>query len=211
MEETTTYAITISRQLGSGASLIGQYLAKELGIFYADREIIRQTAQKLSMPEDNLEQREETLLSFWNSFFHINGYTAETHIPPEMNFPFDHELFDAESEVIKRIADERSAVIIGRCGFHALREHPNCINIFLHADTKFRNERVQQLFNVPETEAERMIVRSDKDREAYCKTFTGKKWGDTQNYDLTIDTSKVGVENAAKLILKYINLRRTQV
>src|SRR5574344_834917 len=211
MEESTPFVVTISRQLGSGGSYIGQSIAKQWGMGYADREIIRQTTEKLSMHEHNVELRDESLLSFWNSFFHIESYSTEVHVPPEMNFPFDNELFEAESEIIKHIANERPSVIIGRCGFHILRKHPNCINIFLYADTDFRIKRIRKTFNVTETEAEKMILRNDKDRAAYCKTFTEKKWSNTQNYDLSIDTSKIGVENTIDLILKYIKLKEPHI
>ena len=83
MEESTPFVVTISRQLGSGGSYIGQSIAKQLGIFYADREIIRQTAQKLSMNEHNVELRDESLLSFWNSFFHIESYQQKNTFHPK--------------------------------------------------------------------------------------------------------------------------------
>jgi len=204
MKKTTPLVITISRQLGSGGAYIGQQLAKKLDIDYVDREILSIAAKRLAVVEADLESRDEKLLSFWNSFFHINGYSSEYHLPPQMNFPFDSEIFEAEAEVIKHISRERSAVIIGRCGFHILREHANCINLFFHADRSFRSKRVQELYNVNEKTALEMMTRNDKDRAQYIDTFTGKKWNDAMLFDLTIDTGKIGFDKSVELILNYL-------
>lgn len=205
MKQTTPFLITISRQLGSGGAYIGQILSKKLDIYYADREILSKAAKQLAVLEEDLVERDEKLLTFWESFFHINGFSPEVHIPPRMNFPFDREIFEAEAEVIKQLANERPAVIIGRCGFHILREFPNRVSLFLHADLQFRSKRVQQLFNVSEKEALEMIAQSDKDRGNYIETFTGKKWTDTREYDLSIDTGKIGLDQSAALILDYLD------
>ncbi|HEY3389441.1 MAG TPA: cytidylate kinase-like family protein [Prolixibacteraceae bacterium] len=204
MKQSTPIVITISRQLGSGGSYIGQKIAKELGIYYADREILGKAAKQLAMLEEELVERDEKLLTFWESFFHIHGFATEYHLPPQMNFPFDQEIFDAEADVIKHIADERSAVIIGRCGFHILREHPNRVSLFLHADIPFRSKRVQELYKVSEKTAMEMITQTDRERGHYIETFTGKKWTDSREYNLSLNTGKIGFDKSAALILKYL-------
>ena len=204
MKHTNPLVITISRQLGSGGAYIGQQLAKKLDIDYVDREILSMAAKRLAVLEADLESRDEKLLSFWNSFFHINGYSTEYHLPPQMNFPFDSEIFEAEAEVIRHIARERSSVIIGRCGFQILREHTNCINMFLHADIPFRRKRVQELYNLTEKAAMEMITQNDKDRARYIETFAGKKWFDATQYDLTLDTGKIGFDKSVEFILNYL-------
>lgn len=206
MRQTTPLAITISRQLGSGGAYIGQQIAKKLDIYYADREILGRAAKQLAVLEEELVERDEKLLSFWKSFLHINGYSSEIHIPPKMNFPFDREIFETEADVIKHIAKERSAVIIGRCGFHILREHPNRISLFFHADIPFRRKRVQELYNISEKAALEMIAQTDKERADYIDTFTGKKWTDAKEYDLTLDTGKIGLDKSVALILNYLEL-----
>lgn len=204
MKQTSPFVITISRQLGSGGAYIGQQLAKKLDIYYADREILSMAAKQLAVLEEDLESRDEKLLSFWKSFLHIDGFATEYHLPPQMNFPFDREIFDAEASVIEHIAKERSAIIIGRCGFHVLREYTNHISIFLHADISFRSKRVQEWYNVSEKIAMEKITRSDKERAQYIETFTGKKWTDSRHFNLTLDTGKLGVDKSAALILNYL-------
>ena len=204
MKRTTPFVITISRQLGSGGAYIGQQLAKKLNIYYADREILSKAAKELRVLDEDLESRDEKLLSYWGSFLHINGFATEYHVPPQMNFPFDREIYDAEANAIEHIARESSSVIMGRCGFHVLREHSNRINLFFHADDAFRSKRVQELYKVSEKAALEMIEKSDRDRAHYIETFTGKKWIDARYFDLTLNTGKLGLDKSVEVILNYL-------
>lgn len=206
MKNTSPFVITISRQLGAGGAYIGQQLAKNLNVFYADREIISQAAQQLSVLKEDLEARDEKILSFWQSFIRSYAITPDTYVPPQILPPSDRQLFKIDSEIIARIAKEHSAVIIGRCGSYILREHPNHISIFLHGDITFRKGRIQNLYNVSEAVAGKMIVQNDKERTLYHHTFTGKEWTDARRYDISIDTSKMGVDKSIEVILKYLEI-----
>jgi cytidylate kinase len=204
MKQTSPFAITISRELGCGGAYVGQQLAKKLEIFYADREIISQAAKQLSVLKEELESRDEKVLSFWQAFIRSYAIAPDTYVPPQIITPSDRELFKTESEVIGRIAKERSAVIIGRCGSYILREHPNHVSIFLHGAITFRKIRIQKLYAVSEEIAEKMIVQSDKERALYHHTVTGQEWADARRYDISIDTSKIDVEKSGELIFKYL-------
>lgn len=208
MSPSRSLAITISRQLGAGGSFVGQQLANKLNIFFADRDILRYAANRLSTFEENLESREERLLSFWHSLLKTIPQKDVVTIPSvasSLEYT-DQELFDTEAEIIKKIVHEKPAVILGRCGHYILRDEPNHISIFLHADQKFRIKRIQKLYNLPNDEATKMVEKSDKERAVYCKTFTHKEWMNASNYDLSIDTSKVTLEQTVELVLQYIKL-----
>jgi cytidylate kinase len=206
MKLNSPFAITISRQLGSGGAYIGQQLAKRLNAYYADREIILQAAKKLSVGEDDLKPLDEKITSFWQSC--LESYTIGTpdsYIPlPQYFVPTDRILFKTESDIIEHIAKEHSAIFIGRCSAYVLRNHPNKISVYLHANKAFRISRIQELYKVSEKEAEKMINRSDKERANYNQTFSGIEWTDVRQYDLCIDVSKIGIEGAISLILKSI-------
>jgi len=207
MKQNELFVITISRQLGSGGAYVGQQLANSLNAFYADREIIRRAAKQLSVLEDDVEFRDEKNSSFWQTYLKSNstGFPGG-YIFPQVYIPTDRELFEAESQILKHIAKERSAVIIGRCGNHIFCDHPNHLSIFLHADKAFRNDRIQKLYKISAEAAEKMITKNDKERAQYNLTFTGKDWTDARYYDISLDTSKFGLDESTELILKYIEL-----
>ncbi|MDP4289968.1 MAG: cytidylate kinase-like family protein [Bacteroidota bacterium] len=208
MEQKTQHLISISRQLGSGGAYVGQQLAKRLNIVYIDREIICKAAQKFSVLEEDLESRDEKVLSYWQSFIQISALSPDVYVPPQKRIiPTDFELFKAETEIIRHFAKEHSSVIIGRCGFHILRDYPNHVSIFLHGDVASRSKRIQNLYNITEKEADKMIAQSDKDRAFYINTFTGKEWTDAREYDLSIDTGKIDVDKSVELILNYLKIK----
>jgi len=204
MIEKARFAITISRQLGSGGAYIGKQLAEKLNVFYADREIISEAAKQLAVLKEELEARDEKVLSFWQSLLQSYAVAPDAYMPPQPIVPADQELFKTESEIIERIARERSAVIIGRCGFHVLREHPHHVSVFLHAGMSFRKARLQCLYEITEEIAKKMIAESDAERARYNHKFTGKEWTDVRQYNLAFDTGKVGVDKSVELILQYL-------
>jgi cytidylate kinase len=198
--------ITISRQLGSGGAYIGQKLSKKLNIQYADREIIGKAANQLSVLENELEARDEKILSFWQSFVQFNATVSDVYVPPKKSAPTDLELFKTETEIIRKMVKEHPAVIVGRCGFHIFREYTDCVKVFLHSGRNFRIRRVSELYDVPKETAAKMIDKNDRERALYCKTFTGKEWTDAKNYDISIDTGKIGLDKTVELILNYLEL-----
>jgi CMP/dCMP kinase len=208
MTPSKSFSITISRQLGAGGSFVGQQLASRLNIFFADRDIVRYAANRLSTFEENLESREERLLSFWHSLLKTLPQKDVLTVPAVASALeyTDQELFDTEAEIIKKIVHEKSAVILGRCGHYILRDEPNHISVFLHANQEFRINRVMKLYNLQHDEATKIVEKSDKERAAYCKMFTHKEWMNATNYDLSIDTSKFSLEQSVELILQYIRL-----
>ena len=115
-----------------------------------------------------------------------------------------HKLFDAQAEAIRQIAAEESCVIVGRCGFHIFRNHPNAFKIFVHADDQCRKRRIADKFDISESDAAAMIVDNDYSRELYTKTFTGTDWTDARNYDLALNVRRFGVNGAVDFILSSI-------
>jgi len=209
MEKKAKILITVSRQLGSGGSYVGQEVAKKCGVFYADRTIIQEAAKKLSVKEETVAEREESVPSLWRAFLSSACIYPDLYVPPVMLLPTDHDFFLAESDVIKRVADERSAVIIGRCGFHILRDYPDRISVFIHADRAFRVERYRTIYKTTEEDAAKIVARCDKERANYFRNYTGCDMTDAQNYDLAIDTSQLKhLDDAVALILRYVELQQ---
>jgi CMP/dCMP kinase len=204
MKEPSHTIITISRQIGSGGAFIGQKLAKELGMSYVDREIITQAAKEFSLLEEDLESLDEKTPSFWQCFFQSSICSPDVYLPPQVFVPTEEAIFKVETQIIKRIAKDRSAIIIGRCGSHILRDNPNHLSIFLHADAAFRKKRIEELYKVSGKEAEKMIEQSDGERARYHQLLVEKQWSDASQYDLCINTSKIGIDSATTLIRQTI-------
>jgi len=204
MMEPSHTIITISRQIGSGGAYIGQKLAKAFAMSYVDREIISQAAKEFSLHEDDLEAVDEKTPSFWQSFFQSTICSPDVYLPPQLFVPTEEAIFKVETEIIERIAKERSAIIIGRCGSHILRDKPNHLSIFLHADADFRIKRIQELYNISEKEAVKMMEQSDSERARYHQLLVEKPWSDAGQYDVCVNTSKIGIDNTIALISEAI-------
>jgi cytidylate kinase len=199
--------ITISRQMGSGGSEIGYRIAKSLGIRYIDREILTQTAMILEEKEQVMVDRMERVSGFWEELagcFCV-GSPEAGYAPPPIRFISDTRLFEVKEMVIREIAKNCSAVIIGHAGFHILRDHPRIVNIFIHAEPSIRARRVMDQYSVPTFEgAMDMIRNSDLERRKLIYKVTGKEWGDALNFDLTLDSGKVGQDSACDLAFRFI-------
>jgi cytidylate kinase len=195
------FVITISHQLGSGGSYIGTMLSKRLGMPFIDRDILKQVADQLHLSENELENREERLSSFWESFTRMAVYSdpgiSLTTSPYVLS---DQNLFQLESEYIKRITEKTSAVILGRCGQYILRDHPHHFSVMVHADPPARISRIRDLYKLSETDAKKMIEANDKERAAYIHTFTKQDWLNTRLYDLCVNTSHVGLDTSVELV-----------
>jgi len=198
------YVITISRQLGSGGSYIGQCIAKRMGIHYLDREILSEAAQRLQVSEYDLDEYDEKAASFWQILFSTEFVDTVTYHPPKLFVPSVSNVFETQTEIINKVADERSAVIIGRGGNYILRNRPRHLSIFIHAGIPFRQERIAALYKVPEKQALKMIEQYDNERAKYIRQVAGHTWTDARNYQLCIDTGLIGLDNAINMIINYI-------
>ncbi|MHC1697730.1 MAG: AAA family ATPase [Geobacteraceae bacterium] len=199
--------VTISRQMGSGGSEIGYRLAKRLGIRFIDREILTKTARILEEKEQVIADRWERLSGLWEEALRCFclGSAETSYTPPPLNFIPDTKLFAVKSMVIKEIAKNCSAVIIGHAGFHILREHPRIVNIFVHADPSFRARRVMEQYSVSTfQEAMDMIQGSDRERRKLVNKITGKEWSDALNFDFSLDSGKGGQDLAFDVALRFI-------
>jgi CMP/dCMP kinase len=208
MTDNSPLVITISRQLGSGGAYLGRRLATRLNILYLDREILFQAAKELKISETELDSLDEKVIPRWQSWLQIMAQSYSLGFaPPMIDVPTDQKLFNAESDVIKRTSQERSAVIVGRAGSYILREHPRHLSVFLYADVAFRQQRVQELNNVSAPEALKLINRIDRARTQYLRVFTGQDWMNAGQYHLCLDTSVVGLERSEEIIMATVQAR----
>ena len=117
----------------------------------------------------------------------------------------DDRIYLAQSDVIRKVAEEGPCVVVGRCADYILKEVPNVINIFIHADMDFRKERAVRVNNVAPAKAEDMVLKMDKRRANYYNYHSGEKWGKATNYDLAVNSSHIGIDNAVECIKAFID------
>jgi uncharacterized membrane protein YczE/cytidylate kinase len=194
-----TFVITISREFGSGGHEIGEYIAKSLGISFYDKELVDLTAQETGYTAEYIKENEQKLTnSLMYELYEQNFSYVNNEIPPK------DTLFLIQSKIIRDICKEESCVIVGRCANFILKDHPNCINIFIHANNEYRKEIInnQYVLEKPITDAD--LNQSDEERANYSRYFAKKDWRDARNYHMTLDSSLYGSKESARKIVKVV-------
>ena len=201
--------ITIGRQYGSGGNEIGRKLAEELGIDFYDKNILRMNSDESGIKE---------------SYFHLADekagsrllYRIVSGMTPEMREPsFGSDLISADnlfrfqSEVIRKLAEEQSCVIVGRCADYVLEDADDIelVRVFIYADMDARIRRVREKELYTPEDVRKNVKRIDKERRNYYRYYTGRGWSDPENYDLLINTSTTGIKGSVRMIEEYIKIR----
>ncbi|CDA06888.1 cytidylate kinase [Blautia sp. CAG:257] len=122
------------------------------------------------------------------------------------DMPMNHKIFLAQFDAIKKLAEEGPCVMVGRCADYALSDWSDCFSIFIHADMDARIRRIASKYGKSDKEAKDMIIKTDKSRASYYNYYTNKKWGSAKDYNLCIDSGKLGLDNAAKLIINAVQI-----
>lgn len=199
--------ITIARQYGSGGKTIAAMLAKDLGINCYGREILKMASEESGINERLFGMSDEKLKHSVLMKLLKRPYEGDL-IPPESSgFVSDDNLFNYQAKVIKELAESESCVIVGRCADYVLRDFPNVISVFIHADREFCLEQAMERNSMSLKEMQRFIEKTDKYRGDFYKYYTGHEWSDARNYDLCLDSGKLGFEKCVEEIKAYIKIR----
>lgn len=194
--------ITIERQYGSGGSIIGNLVAKKLGISYYNRKILEMTAERCGISAENLESAEESVPT---SFLYSLLLSANPARSMEDSLPLSDKVFLMESRIITEIAEqEESFVLVGRCGSYILEEK-GCFSVYIYAPQEERIKRAVQEYGIKENRAETIMKKADKRRETFFNVNTGKSWQDKDMYSLCLNSSELGDELCAEIIVKAYN------
>jgi cytidylate kinase len=205
MNKEEKFVITISRQFGTGGHEIGVELARRLGVKLLDKQILNEVASRMHIVEDAVEKIEMRNPLWRDDFTNFyRTYMAHAEYNGQEQAKTSHELFKAQADVIRSIADEESCLIVGRCGFDIFADHPNALKIFIHSSMDSRKRRIAEKYDISEHDAAAMIVDNDYSRELYTKNFTGREWKDATNYDISLDVSKFGINGAVDFLMKCI-------
>lgn len=205
--------ITISRELGSGGRTVGRKIAEKLGIRYSDKDLINTLRDKFDLTTTAIEKLKGEKTNWFSNFLQFvapvpmidmlveTGSQYVKEYRPDLT---TDEVYKAETEILKAIADEGPCVIAGRSAFFVLKDRPNKVDIFITASMDKRIERVMKKQGYDREVAAEIIEKVDKGRENYIRRYTGSSRYDARNYDLCINMDKLTEDEAVDLILAYI-------
>ncbi len=189
--------ITIGRQFGSGGKCIAEALGKKLGIPVYDQEIIKKAAQDSGFSAELFEQSDEK-----RRFFSLSSIFADRYSESD-NYLSDKGMFKMQCQTIRTIAEQGSAVIVGRCSDYVLRDVENVLDVFITCPAEMRAERIAERMGISIEEAAEMIGKKDRAREEYYNYYTFGNWGVASTYDLCLDSGILGIEGTTDFIIEF--------
>lgn len=198
--------ITISRQYGSGGREIGAKVAEIFHIPFYDNELITRAAKESGFAEAAFEKAEEKASSslLYSIAMGMNAYGNQDF--GFANLSLDDRIFLAQSDIIRKVAEEGPCVIVGRCADYVLKDRTDVVNIFICAGMDFRIQRATTYYDLKKDKAAENIMKRDKRRANYYNYHADAKWGNVSNYDLSIKTDFGGIDHAVQCIKAFIEI-----
>ncbi len=197
------FVIAVSRQYGSGGHEIGRKLAQKLNIKFYDKELLSKIAKDSGMSQNLVEFYDEMPTKSLLFSLAMDAYPMSF-----AEVPLNQKVYQAQVETIKKIAEEESCVIIGRCADSILSEHKNLVSVFVHSDMDSKIQRVVERDGLTKEKARERIIKTDKKRASFYNFYSlEKKWGEANSHDLTVDSGKLGIDETVVLLYDYIKLR----
>lgn len=184
--------ITMEREFASGGNEIGRRVAKKLGIELYDRNILVEAAKRLDIPAIYVEELEETAPG--SIIFNLSKTALGGHHKANSSLPMSERLFLEEKKIIEEIVEKQDCVIVGRCASYILKDRPDCLKVFVHADKDYRLKRAIEAEKLSKNEAEEFLRKSDKRRSGFYNSHTGLKWGEMENFDICLDSGSLGMD-----------------
>lgn len=190
--------IVIGREFGSGGRLLGRRIADALGFEFFDRELLAESAQRHGFSPDLFVARDERRPSALRSLLHFGYGLSDTYNPSTLS---SEGIYKAQSDVIRSLASEADSVFVGRTADYVLRDHPGLLSIFIHAPLEERIRRIIARGDAAdEREAAELARRMDRHRADYYNYFTGRRWGEASNYDLSVNASRLSPEKIVEIV-----------
>ena len=207
MEDKKYFTICITRTCGSGGTTIAKKLADAYGIDLYDRKLLRLASEDSGISEAMFAQADEDVKNSLLYKVSRKVYNGEL-IPPESgNFVSDQNLFNYQAKVLKELSERESYVVVGRCADYILRNHANAISVYLYASKEECLRHEMEYMGYTQGQAMKEIKRMDRYRRDYYVYHTGRKWKNPENYDLCLNTEKLGYEGTKEFIMDYVKRR----
>lgn len=188
--------ITISREFGSGGRTIGQKLAERLNIKCYDSELIEKIAKESGFSDEYVKKEDEKKPSYWSTPFFTYNYAVTSN---------QDLIWSAQEKVILNLFEKEPCVIVGRCAEYILRDKPNVLKVFVHADKLKRAERIINVYGENASSPVKRIEDKDKKRKSYHAYYTDWKWADAKNYDICLDSANIGIDRCVDILQNLYN------
>lgn len=202
------YVITIARGFGSGGKDIGMRLSKELGIPCYDRQLITMASDKSGIDESLFVDADEKVRGKYISNFLRKLPSTVVLEPHEKGFTSDENLFNIMAELIRSLAKTESCIIIGKAADDILKDYHNVISLYIEAPRYACVRSIMEKMHVSESRAHQLIRTTDAYRAKYYNYYSGgKEWTNPTNYDLVLNSDRIGREKCVALIKEYIKIR----
>lgn len=203
------YVITIARGFGSGGKDIGNRLSKELGIPCYERQILEMASEQSGLSQELFKNVDEKLpKGFLRK--RLQGFPSTNYVvsPTEKHFVSDVNLYNIQAKIIRDLANTESCIIIGKCADVVLKNFSNVISVYIEAPREDCVKSIMEKMSVTEQEANRMIYHTDKYRADYYKYYSGGGcWTNPTNYDLTLNSARIGRQQCVELIKEYLKIK----
>lgn len=198
--------ITIGRTFGSGGREIGERLAEEFNIKCYDKELLSRAAKESGLCEEVLKNHDEKPTGSFLYNLVMDTYSFGYNSLSYVDMPVSHKVFIAQFDTIKNIAKDGPCVIVGRCADYALQDFDNVLNLFIYSKPEECVKRIMKRFpDIRSTEeARQMIIKKDKQRKSYYDYYSSKKWGHVDTYDLSVDSSVLGIDGTVAFLKQFI-------
>ena len=191
--------ITITRQFGSGGHEIGAALAERLGIGFYDKELISLAAKESGIAPEVFEHADEKASNSLLYSLSMGLYNYGAGFSSSMgDLPVNDKLYILQHRIIKEKAENECFVIVGRW--------PNVVKVFIYADMESRIKRAVDRREIDPARAKQAVIKTDKNRANYYSFYSGQKWGQADNFDLCINSTKLTIEQAVDVIAGYVDI-----
>lgn len=205
------YVITIARGYGSGGKQIGIKAAEALGIRMIDRELLQMASAESGISEELFILADERVKKKGFSFGGASKYTGGVLKPEDEEFVSDENLFNYQARILVFMASKESFVVIGRAADYVLRNFPNVLSVNIQAPYEDCVRSIMGRFMLERKEAEKAVRNIDKYRSDFYKHYTGRDWKDTANYDLCLNSSRIGRETCVEVIKACAKLKFSHI
>lgn len=201
------YVITIARGFGSGGKDIGTRLAQQLGIPCYENQILEMASEYSGINEKEFYKVNEKLRGTYTANWLKKVPMIKRATAAEQEFVSDYHLYQLQADIIRELAEVESCIIIGKCADHILKDYDNVISVYIEAPRAACVESICRKMNVTERKAEELIKKTDKYRYDYYKYYAGGDWRNPINYDMTLNSARIGRERCVELIKEYVRIR----